>query len=209
MPSIPPRLRAAPPSLRRAVLRRRRPLAVLCAAAAVAVAVHSVAAPPPATTTVLTAAHDLPGGAALAADDLTAVEFTPESVPEGAVTDPAGRILAAPVRAGEAVTDVRLVGEDLADAHPELATLPVRFPDAGQAALLEVGDRIDLVATDPQAGGTREVADDVLVLATPRADPGTAGAVPGVVVVLGVPPESVADVTEAGVRWFLGYSWSR
>jgi hypothetical protein len=113
------------------------------------------------------------------------------------------------LREGEPVTDVRLVGDDLAAAHPELATLPVRFPDAGLARLLEVGDRIDLVATDPQSGGASVVATEVLVLATPAAVDDRADPVPGVVVVLGVPPTAVASVSEASVRWFLGYAFSR
>jgi Flp pilus assembly protein CpaB len=110
------------------------------------------------------------------------------------------------------VTDVRLVGEALADAHPELATMPVRLPDAGVASLLAPGDRVDLVATDPQGGGARVVAADVLVLATPGTDeddPAGNGAAPGVVVVMGVPPASVTAVADASVRSFLGYAWSR
>jgi Flp pilus assembly protein CpaB len=193
------------------VLRRRRVLAALCIAAAVALTVRATAAPPPATTTVLTAARDLPAGSPVAAGDVEAVEFAPDSVPAGAVADPVGQVLAAPLRRGEPVTDVRLVGETLADAHPELTALPVRLPDADAAGLLEPGDRIDLVATDPQGGGARVVAGDVLVLATPPSDPGgaTAGSTPGTVVVVGVSPVTVTAVSDASVRWFLGYAWSR
>jgi Flp pilus assembly protein CpaB len=161
---------------------------------------------------VLTAARDLPAGSPVAPDDVEAVEFAADSVPAGAVADPVGQVLAAPLRRGEPVTDVRLVGETLADAHPELAALPVRLPDADAAGLLEPGDRIDLVATDPQGGGARVVAGDVLVLATPPSDPAgvtTAGSTPGVVVVVGVSPVTVTAVSDASVRWFLGYSWSR
>ena len=199
-------------ALRRGLLRRRRALAALCVAAAVATGLHATTAPPPATTTVLAAAHDLPAGAAVGSGDVVPVEFTPGSVPAGAVGDPVGRTLAAPLRRGEPVTDVRLVGEALADAHPELATMPVRLPDAGVASLLAPGDRVDLVATDPQGGGARVVAADVLVLATPgpdEADPAGNGAAPGVVVVMGVPPASVTAVADASVRSFLGYAWSR
>jgi Flp pilus assembly protein CpaB len=209
MSSTTDRLRAARRAVRRAVLRRRRSLAALCAAGAVAAAVHATAPPPPATTSVLAAARDLPAGVALQPDDIVSVELADDAVPEGVVTDAVGRTLAAPLREGEPVTDVRLVGTELAAAHPELATLPVRFPDAGLAALLEVGDRIDLVATDPQSGGAHVVATDVLVMATPAVADQQADAVPGVVVVLGVPPTAVAAVSEASVRWFLGYAFSR
>jgi hypothetical protein len=87
----------------------------------------------------------------------------------------------------------------------------VRLPDAGQAALLAPGDRIDLLATDPQAGGSRVVADDALVLTVPpdRPDPAGATATPGALVVLGLDPTAVPGTTEAAVRWFLTYSFSR
>ena len=210
----PSAFRAGLRALRRALLRRRRLLAAVCVAAAVATGLHATTAPPPATTTVLAAARDLPAGSAVGSGDVVPVEFTPGSVPAGAVGDPVGRTLAAPLRRGEPVTDVRLVGEELADAHPELATMPVRLPDEGLAVLLAPGDRVDLVATDPQGSGARVVADDVLVLATPPPDGGDpAGAVdsasPGVVVVVGVPPATVTAVADASVRWFLGYAWSR
>ena len=209
----PSSLRTGLRALRRGLLRRRRLLAALCVASGVAAGLHATTAPPPPTTTVLAAARDLAAGSAVGSDDVVPVEFTPGSVPAGAIADPRGRTLAAPLRRGEPVTDVRLVGEALADAHPELATMPVRLPDADLAALLAPGDRVDLVATDPQGGGARVVAADVLVLATPRTDGGDpAGAVdgaPGVVVVMGVPPLSVTSVADASVRWFLGYAWSR
>lgn len=208
MPSF-DRVRRLRRAVRRQVLVRRRPLAALCVGIAVAAGVHGVTAPPPPTVEVLGAARDLPAGAVLGDDDLNLVALPPDAVPEGSIADAAGRTLAAPVRAGEVITDVRLVGSDLADAHPDLTTLPVRLPDAGLADLLESGDRIDLIATDPQAGGSRVVAADALVLATPPTpDPTDATSPPGALVVLGVAPGSVAGVTEASVRWFLNYSFS-
>lgn len=184
-------------------------LAALCAGTAVAAGIHAVAAPPPPTVAVLTAARDLPAGTVLDDSDLQSLPMPPDAVPDGIATDAAGRTLAAPVRTGEPITGVRLVGAGLATAHPELTTLPVRMPDAGLAGLLEAGDRIDLIATDPQASGSRVVAADALVLATPpNADPADATSPPGALVVLGVAPASVPGVTEASVRWFLSYSFS-
>jgi Flp pilus assembly protein CpaB len=201
------RLRRA---VRRRVLARRRPLAALCAGIAVAAGVHVATAPPPTTVGVLTAAHDLPAGAVLETADLRTLRLPPDAVPDGIADGAVGRTLAAPVRAGEPITDVRLVGADLATAHPDLATLPVRLPDAGQADLLRAGDRIDLIATDLQAGGSRVVAADALVLATPPADEAVdTNSLPGALVVLGVAPASVPGVAEASVRWFLSFSFSR
>lgn len=210
MSTLRDRLRRTRRAVRRVVLARRRLLAALCAGGAVAAGLHALAAPPPPTVPVTTAARDLPAGTLLSASDLSTEEFAPDSVPDGPAPAPVGRTLASPVRAGEAITDVRLVGDELADAHPELTTMPVRLPDPGAAALLEVGDRIDLFATDPQAGQTRVVGAGAVVLATPPADgPETAGAPTGTVVVLGVPPGSATAVADAGVRWFLSYAFAR
>src|SRR6476661_4128140 len=113
MPPIRDRLARLTTPVRRGVLRRRRLLAALLAAVAVATGIHAVAAPPPARVAVRVAAHDLPSGALVAAADLVTVRFDPGSVPSGVVADPVGRLVAAPVRRGEPLTDVRLLGPPL------------------------------------------------------------------------------------------------
>jgi Flp pilus assembly protein CpaB len=197
-------------AVRRTVLARRRVLAALFTAGAVAAGVHAVAGPPPPTVGVTTAARDLPAGTVLGADDVRQVDVPPDTVPEGVVDDATGQTLAAPLRSGEPVTDVRLVGAPLASAHPDLTAMPVRLPDPGSAGLLEAGDRIDLVATDPQAGGSRVVAYDALVLAIPGGSrEAEAGSVTGSVVLLAVDPTAVPAVSEAAARLFLSYAFSR
>ena len=74
---------------------------------------------------------------------------------------------------------------------------------------VDPGDRIDLVATDPQAGGSRVVAPDALVLAVPPARPEQTSAMPGALVVVAVPPLAVEPVSEAAARWYLSYAFSR
>src|SRR5689334_11538882 len=99
--------------VRRAVLRRRRLLAAVLLAIAVAAGLRVVAAPAPVTVAVLAAGRDLPAGTLLEGDDLTRVALPPGGVPDGATTglgDAVGRTLAAPLRRGEPLTDVRLVG---------------------------------------------------------------------------------------------------
>jgi Flp pilus assembly protein CpaB len=186
------------------VLARRRLLAALLTAIAVGTGLHAATAPPPAEVRVLVAARDLPSGAVLGSGDLRAVGFAPGSVPDGAVADPAGRTLAAPLRAGEPVTDVRLVGPSLTDGYPGLAAVPVRLPDAAMAGLLTVGDRVDLVSADPQGGPATLVASDVPVLALPAGD-GEVGAagLTGRLVVVGAPPAEVPRIADASVRTFL------
>lgn len=193
--------------VRRRLLRRRRLIAVLLVAVAAAATLHTLAPPPPAATTLLVAARDLPAGKLLRTADLVAIETTPGAVPSGVVADPAGRLLAAPLRAGEPVTDVRLVGNDLAQAlAPGHTAIPVRLSDAGQAALLSVGDRIDLLATDSQTATTRELAS-VTVLAVPDAAVSSDGALPGRLVVVGLPLSQTDTVTAASVAAYVTYAW--
>ena len=194
---------------RRVVLARRRLLAALLTGVAVAAGVQAATAPPPPSVGVLTAARDLPAGAVLGSADLVTVDFAPDSVPAGATRDAVGRTLAAPVRRGEPVTDVRLLGPALTAGDPELTAVPVRLPDAAMVALLDVGDRIDLIATDPQGSGASVVATGVPVLALPPVSAEADGSgQPGGLVVVGVAPAEVTGLADAGVRLFLTYAFS-
>lgn len=202
--------------VRRALLLRRRLLAAVCAGVAVLFAVQAAAAPPPATVKVLTAARDLPSGAVLARDDLVMAEFAAGTAPARVPTydEAVGRTLAAPLAAGEPVTDLRLVGPSLLDGYPGLAAVPVRIPDPDVVALLEVGDRIDLVATDPRgAAETMVIAEDVPVLATPQpsSEAGVSGAGAGLsgrLVVVGTTPERAENIAHHAVQSFLSIRFS-
>jgi Flp pilus assembly protein CpaB len=185
--------------------------------AAVALTVHAVRPPPPTSVGLTVAAHDLPAGAVLAADDLTRVRVPPGAIPAGLAARPAGRVLAAAVRRGEPITDARLIGPDLTAGHPGLVAVPVRLPDAAMAALLRVGDRVELLATDPQDGSTTVAASEALVLALPAAgetpvtsansqNAVTTGS-EGRLVVIGVTENLVTRVTGAAVRDFLTYAY--
>jgi Flp pilus assembly protein CpaB len=197
-------------TVRRAVLRRRRLLAALLTAVAVATGIRAVAAPPPARVGVLVAAHDLAPGAVIGADDLTEARFAPGTLPAGLADAPEGRVLAAPLRAGEPVTDVRLLGHALTASYPGLTAVPVRLPDAGMAGLLRAGDRIDLVAADPQGSGASVVAAGVPVLALPAPGPddAAAGGLPGRLVVVGAQPGDVPQIADASVRYFLSFVYA-
>jgi Flp pilus assembly protein CpaB len=190
--------------LRRSVLRWRRPLAAVLAAGAVLAAVQAATAPPEPLRTVVVAARDLPGGRPLTPSDLTRSGLPPEAVPGGAVSDPdalLGRTLAAPVRRGEPVTDVRVVGRGLLDGYPTRVAAPVRIADAGAARLLRVGDRVDVVATDPGSGDARVVTRLAPVVALPRERSADGGAGPsltgGALVVVAVPPTTAIDLAGA------------
>lgn len=195
-------------TLRRAVLTRRRPLAAVLVAVSVLVALRTTVGPGPPTVEVPVAAHDLPAGTLLTARDVTTATWPAGLAPEGLTSAVAGQVLAAPLREGESITDQRLVGTGLADAHPDLAVLPVRLPDPAVVELLRVGDRIDLSAVDPETGESSELASDVLVLAIPPpSDSGSA--LTGRLVVAGVTPERAKFVAAATLREFLTVQFSR
>jgi len=196
--------------VRRAVLGRRRLLAALFAALAVAAALRAVTGPPPATTLVLTAARDLPSGSVLRPGDLRAVEFATGSVPAGVLgaRDLVGRTTASPLRAGEPLTDVRLVRGSLLEGYPGLVAAPVRIGDAEAVRLLRVGDRIDLLAADPQGSPEADViAEAAPVIALPggrqRSRFSSSDGSGGALVIVAVTAETARRVAESGVSAFI------
>jgi Flp pilus assembly protein CpaB len=199
--------------VRRRVLWHRRPLAALVAGLAAYVAGQAATAPPAPTVPVWTAAHDLPGGAVLRAADLVRRSFTPGSVPADRVTSPdavVGRTLAAPVAAGVPLTRSAVVGDDWLRDRPGLSAVPVRVTDPAVAPLLHAGDRVDLVAADPQRPDEPEVLGDATVLAVPATRPDVSGdgALPGRLVLVGVPSGSAARVAAASAARFLTVVWN-
>jgi Flp pilus assembly protein CpaB len=192
--------------IRRAVLARRRLLAALCAALSVLATVRANAAPPPPRTSVLTAAHDLAAGVVVRPADLRRVPFDPGSVPRGMVdaATAVGRTTAAPIRAGEPMTDVRLVTGSVLAGYPGLVAVPVLIGDPAAVRLLRVGDHVDLVAADPQGDSPAEiVAPDAPVLAIPRPADDSPGLANGAPLVLGIPATAVRQVAQASVSSFL------
>jgi Flp pilus assembly protein CpaB len=186
-------------AVRRAVLARRRPLAAVCAGVAVLAGVHAARPAPPPTVAVTVAARDLPSGTVLGRGDLTVRRVPADVAPVGSDLDALGRTLAAPVRRGEPVTDVRLVAPSLVAAYPGRVVLPVRIADPDAVALLRVGDTVDLVAADPRRGTASYFAAGVPVLALPTGsehDPGTA-TLSGRLVVVAALPSDVARIAGA------------
>ena len=192
--------------LRRGVLARRRLLASLCAAVAVAAGLQAASPPPPSRTSVLTAARDIGAGVVVSAADLRRTPYDPDTVPAGVLTvsTAVGRTTTGPVRTGEPMTDARLVTSSLLEGYPGLVAVPVRIGDAGAVRLLRVGDRVDLLAADPQSqGSARVVGRDVPVLAIPRESEQSPGLTNGALVVLGVPDTATRSVAQASVSAYL------
>ena len=197
-----------PPSLhvsdvRRAISRHRPLLAAGLAAGSLAAVLNVVAPHPPVGVRVLTAGRDLAAGTSLAAADLRVVELPAALAPAGALVtaaDAVGRVLAAPLRRGEPLTDLRLAGADLLSHRGEgLVAVPLRVADAASAALVTAGDRVDVLAAGSAPGAptsARVVAVDAEVLAVPTAvqDDGD-----GALIVVATTPTVAASLAAAAV----------
>ncbi len=141
--------------LRRAARWHRRLLAAGLAAGAVALSLSALSPAPPKLVSVVAAAHDLPGGATLSSHDLDNRRLPPSAVPARALTlssSAVGRTLVSPIRAGEPLTDVRLLGPSvLTSLGDSRVAAPIRVADAAAVRLLRAGDVVDVVAATATA----------------------------------------------------------
>lgn len=156
----------------------RRKLAVLAAMSAVGLGITAAAPDPPPSGTVVVAAHRLTGGRQLTADDLTTASVPDELIPAEAVTDAdqvIGRTLIAPLTDGSVLTSVSVLSSR-EEATPGTVITPLRISDAAVVGLLRVGDRVDVVSSDPESGaGARVIAEQVRVVTIPRTSGGGSG----------------------------------
>lgn len=183
--------------LRRAYLRYRRLLAAALAALAVLLLARVLAPPAAVSVPVVVAAHDVSGGTALGADDVRIARMPPTLVPAGAFSAASGVIgstVAGPLRAGEALTDRRVLGTALVAGYaPGLVAAPVRIQDADVVTLLHAGDTIDVYAASSARGPATRIASAVPVVLLPRVADGGNGAL----IVLAVTPVDAAEIAAA------------
>ena len=174
-----------------------------------------------ATTPVVVAADDESAGAVLTGTDLRTTRLPAGLVPAGTAAEPGeltGRTLAAPVRRGEPVTDVRVVGPGLwSSVPPGQVAAPVRLADLAVATLLRPGDRVDVLAAaggDDGGGSVEVVATAALVLTAP---PGPGGDDVGPddttggsgLLVLAVPPDTAGRLAAAAAAGTLTVTLGR
>jgi Flp pilus assembly protein CpaB len=123
----------------------------------------------PDTVAVAVSAQDLPAGTVLAAHDLATARYPPGAAPAGVAGAPeqlVGRTLAGSVRAREPITDARLIGPGVTSLLTDgQVAAPVRLADLAVAALVHTGDRVDVLATAPDAPAAEVVAEGALVVA--------------------------------------------
>jgi Flp pilus assembly protein CpaB len=196
--------------LRRSYLRHRRLVAAASAAVAVVCVVHIVSPHPPPAVPLVVAAHDLPAGTVLGPSDVHVVGVDPHLVPAGADTSAAaveGHRLAGPMRAGEPLTDQRLMGRALVLGYPgDVVAAPVRIQDADAVSLLRVGDRVDVYsATGDQSEPARRVVSDAPVVSLPPSDTGD-DTHTGALVVLAVTQPEAAMLAQASATTQLSVS---
>lgn len=121
---------------------------------------------------VVVAVRDISGGSALTDADVILESRLATTVPDGAPTDLAavrGATLTGPARRGEVLTDVRLLGQRLAEATagPDARIVGVHPADGALIDLLHPGDVVDVLAaldTDPQASPRMVATGGVVVL---------------------------------------------
>lgn len=166
--------------IRDAIDWHRRAVSAVLAGIAVLAGLHVLTPHPPRAVAVWTAARDLAGGSPLRPGDVVLRPLVVRDVPTAALTASVrvlGRLLAAPMRRGEPLTDLRLLGPSLLSAlgRPGLVAVPVRVADgAAAAALVHAGDIVDVLGTtvgpDGEDRAATVVAAGVTVLALPARD---------------------------------------
>ncbi|HET7349744.1 MAG TPA: SAF domain-containing protein [Marmoricola sp.] len=201
----------------RRVLLHRRPLAALSAGAAVLLGLQVVEPPAPETVGVWTASRDLDSGRVLSRGDLVRTEVSPDAAPPAALdrAEAVGRTLAAPMTAGEVVTRVRVLTRGVLTGYPGHAAVPLRVTDGAVVPMLRVGDRVTVVAVDPDARSEPvPLVDDAPIVALPRSDGGGIsggidGSQPGRLVVVAVPNHRAVEVSANAAAMYLTVIWRR
>jgi pilus assembly protein CpaB len=196
--------------LARAASWHRRKLAVVAAIAAVLTGISAAAPEGPAMITVVRASAQLTGGTMLSASDLRADRVVAADVPEDVVTDPddlIGKTLAAAVAKNQMMT--LLATTTARDAVPSGHVIaPLRLTDAAQAALLQPGDVVDVLAADSEAEQAAVIAAGARVVTSPsvhqdRASPGADGAL----VLLDVDGQTATTLAHAAASTTLSIIW--
>ncbi|HSS67547.1 MAG TPA: SAF domain-containing protein [Nocardioidaceae bacterium] len=156
--------------------------------------------PPPPSAIAVVAARDLAAGVRLTSSDLRTVRVARPLIPTtGALIEPAalGEVLAAPMRAGQVLTDRSVIGPSLLAGYAAgTVATAIRLPDADIAALLHTGDRVDVYSSVADVGEPATlVAAAVAVIAVP--EPNDEVRQSGAVVVLAATPDQSARLAGA------------
>lgn len=157
----------------RIVFEHRRLLAALFTGLAVLAALNALTTSPD-TTAVAVARHDLRSGHIVAGADVRTAYIAPDAAPRHALTrdEAIGRRVAGPMRAGEPLTDYRVLQPGTLAGYGKGTVLTtIRVDRSDGAAGVQPGDRVDIVAVDPDGRSEAHVvARGVEVVTVPSVD---------------------------------------
>ncbi len=155
----------------RFVFEHRRLLAAICTGLAV-LAGLSALRESPSGRVVVVAGRDLSSGHVITAGDLDTMMLPDASVPDHPLSrsETVGRRVAGPMRTGEAFTDYRVLRPNALKVYGAGSVLTtVRVAQADGLTGVRVGDRIDVIAVDPNGEDKATVvARRVEVVTVPR-----------------------------------------
>lgn len=217
VPTPPPLFRPQRPrpwvSIGRAIAWQRRPLAVLAAMAAVlclAAALDPTSEP---TVPVVVAARPIAGGRVLTDSDLRIAHYPRELAPGDSVADPAqltGRMVITNAVSGSPLGEQSVVAPRVSATAAGRVLLPLRLDDPAIAALLRVGDVVDILSVGPPSAadnGASEatpLASGARILALPAADASSPLGIPSGgsdrLILVEVPSASVSALVAAQSR---------
>lgn len=224
-------LRRRPLALSRHSATARKALAAALLATAALLAFAPGGSDASRATPVVVTARDVATGTTLRAADVTLARLPPTAVPAGALTDPdaaVGVTLAGSARAGEPLTDARIVnggamsltgsdrgegtadadaagGADTADpddaARDDTATVPIRLSDAAITGLLRPGTHVDVITADDTSDEGRVLASDATVVTVTAPDDTNRTSAPdGPLVLIALPADTATHVAAASLR---------
>ncbi len=158
-------------TFRRLFFQHHRLVAAFCAGLAVLTGLSAIQQSPDGVR-VLVARHDLASGHLITEGDLRTAVAGSGARPSHTLTtrQAVGRQVAGPMRAGEPITDYRVLRPDALDGYgPDAVLISIPVPDSSGVTGLQVGDRIDVVAVDPHGESRAEVvARGVEVVTVPH-----------------------------------------
>jgi len=196
--------------LARAASWHRRKLAVVAAIAAVLTGISAAAPAGPVMITAVRARTQLAGGTVLSASDFSVDRVAAAAAPEGVVTDPddlVGKTLAAPVAANQMMTLLATTSARGAVAAGHVIA-PLKLADSGQAALLQPGDVVDVVAADAEAEQAAVIAARARVVTVPEVPDDRAGPAPeGALVLVDVDAQTATALAQAAASATLSIIW--
>lgn len=212
-PGRPFQLRSLREALRKRGRRRlstvvhvRRGVAALLFVTAVVLAVQPGYATGEPTEPVIFTTRDLPAGSTLGADDVRSAEAPASFVPSGALTrtdEAIGRVLAGSARAGEPLTDTRMVGHRgrSAAGGASSSAVPIRLADSAVAELLQAGVKVDVVTIGEDKDGSRVLARNATVVTvTSPARQSRLGETRGRLVLISLPVEAATRVAAVSLN---------